>query len=156
MDIAALSEHAFRHALYCEKRLLGQDMPPESPALRPWADLADDYRDANRAQVADLPNKLFLLGYELAPSHGISAAEMQITPQQLEQLSIREHIRWMTERARQGWVYGAVRDNARKHHPSIIPWDDLSEGEKQKDRDTVINLPVLIEKAGFRVRKIAS
>jgi class 3 adenylate cyclase len=154
--VLALEELAMAaHALYCERRLLEQDMPPESPALRPWAELADDYRDANRAQVADLPSKLSQLGYELAPSHGLAPADLQITAQQLEELAVREHLRWMSERQRQGWVYGPVRDNARKHHPSIIPWGDLSEGEKQKDRDTVINLPALIAKAGFRVRKLA-
>ncbi len=61
----------------------------------------------------------------------------------------------MAESQRQGWTYGPERDNARKHHPMLIPWEALSEEEKQKDRDTVHNLPLLIEKAGFQVRKLA-
>jgi hypothetical protein len=78
-----------------------------------------------------------------------------ISPAQLEELSIREHKRWAAERERQGWTYGTQRDNARKLHPSLVPWEELSEAEKQKDRDTVNNIPRLIGLAGFRVRKLS-
>jgi class 3 adenylate cyclase len=153
--VLAMEELAMAaHALYCEQLIRGGVTPGQAPSIRPWAELSEDFRHANRVQVADIPNKLYELGYELAPSHGFAPSEIKITSHQLEELAIREHDRWLAERTRQGWSYGPVRDNARKQHPCLIPWADLPEGEKQKDRDTVINLPELIEKAGFRVRKI--
>jgi hypothetical protein len=48
-----------------------------------------------------------------------------------------EHRRWMAERILSGWRYGNPRDDAKKLHPSISPYAELSEPEKQKDRDTV-------------------
>jgi hypothetical protein len=36
----------------------------------------------------------------------------------------------------------------------LVDWDQLPEEAKDKDRDTVSHLPVLIERAGFQVRKI--
>ena len=143
------------HDLYCDEHAREGKARAGNVALRPWEELGEDLRDANRAQVADIPNKLYFLGYELAPGSGIAPSRMVIGPEQMETLSRREHDRWMAERQRQGWTYGPERDNARKHHPMLIPWEALSEEEKQKDRDTVHNLPLLIEKAGFQVRKLA-
>jgi class 3 adenylate cyclase len=142
------------HADYVQKELAKGEMPATNGALRAWEELPEDLRDANRAQVADIPNKLRRLGYELAPAYGLSASEINLSPQQVEELSIIEHDRWMNDRLRHGWSYGPMRDNARKLHPQLVPWDQLSEPEKQKDRDAVKNLPRFIELAGFFVREI--
>jgi class 3 adenylate cyclase len=141
------------HRLYLEQQAREGRPIGSAPALRPWEELAEDYKDANRAQVTDIPNKLYSLGYELAPSTGVSADEISPTPEEMEILARREHDRWMAERVRQGWTYAPVRDNARRHHPCIVPWEALSEAEKQKDRDTVLNMPAFIKKAGFQIRR---
>jgi hypothetical protein len=60
----------------------------------------------------------------------------------------------MRERQRQGWTYAPERDDARQHHPLLVPWEQLSEEQREKDRDAVRNLPRLLETAGLRVRKI--
>jgi hypothetical protein len=122
--------------------------------LRSWDELAEDLRDANRAQAADIPNKLRMLGYELAHRQGTEAAEMHLDPERTEAVAKQEHDRWMNERRRSGWTYGIPRDNARKLHPLLVDWDRLPEEAKEKDRETVSNLPGLIERAGFQVRKI--
>ena len=143
------------HARYCEQQKARGETEKELPAIRPWAELSEDLRDANRAQVADIPNKLSLLGYELVPGSGLAPAQIVITPQEMDTLARAEHERWMTERRRQGWTFGDPRDDARKHHPCLVPWEALPEFEKQKDRDTVDNIPHLVRKAGFQIRKIA-
>jgi hypothetical protein len=117
--------------------------------------LPQDMREANFAQLADIPNKLRFLGYELAPAHGVSPREITMSDEQLEKLSMREHDRWMNDRLRHGWRYGPERDNARKLHNLLVPWSDISEMQREKDRDVVRNLPFLIERANFRVRKIS-
>ena len=116
--------------------------------------MSENTRDANREQAADASNKLRVLGYELTHRGGIKPAEMVFGPERIEELAKHEHLRWMSERLRNGWTYAEVRDNARKQHPLLVEWDRLSELEKNKDRDVVRNLPALIDRAGFRVRKI--
>lgn len=142
------------HEAYCEECEKRQDTPETNSSMRPWEKLSGDSRDANRAQAADIPNKLRFLGYELAPNHGIPPSEITTTKAQVEELAIREHGRWMIERQRRGWTYAPERDNARLHHPLLVPWKKLSKKEKEKDRDTIRNLPRLLEKGGFRVRRI--
>jgi class 3 adenylate cyclase/tetratricopeptide (TPR) repeat protein len=142
------------HQLYREQQARGGKTHGNEAATRPWEELGEDLKDANRAQVADIPNKLYFLGYELAPGSGLPPSRIDISDEQREILSRREHDRWVAERLRQGWTHGPVRDLARKHHPLIVAWEALSDEEKQKDRDAIFNLPLLIEKAGFQVRQV--
>lgn len=143
------------HDGYCAESRAHGDTPETNSSLCPWEELPEDLKESNRAQVADIPHKLRLLGYELARNHGIRPAEMTMTNAQAEDLAIREHERWMSDRRRHGWTYAPKRDNSRKHHDLLIPWDQLSEREKERDRDIIRNLPRLIERAGLRVRRIA-
>ena len=48
-----------------------------------------------------------------------------------------EHDRWMAAKAAGGWSYGPVRDDARKLHPSMVPFGELPPGEQLKDIVTV-------------------
>jgi class 3 adenylate cyclase/tetratricopeptide (TPR) repeat protein len=140
------------HELYCEEARKRNETPQTNAALRPWAELPENMRDASREQAADIPNKLRVLGYELVHRGGIEPGKAVFDPELVEELAKHEHERWRAERQRNGWTYADIRDNARKHHPLLVDWDHLSEVEKEKDRDTVRNLPILIDKAGFRVR----
>ena len=142
------------HALYCEHAAARRETAETNPALRPWSELGEDFRDANRAQAADIPTKLRILGYELTTGPGLIATEIPLTPERVEEASMHEHRRWMAERRRQGWTYAPVRDNARKHHPLIVDYEALPEVEKEKDRDAVRSVPLLVAKAGFRVRRV--
>lgn len=44
------------------------------------------------------------------------------------------HASWMYNKIQNGWVYGPVKDSEKKTHPCIVPYDKLSESQKQKDR----------------------
>lgn len=131
--------------------------PPANRAIYAavsWNDLDELMREANRAQAAHIPVKLRILGYELTAGHGLSADHLKIEGEALEKLARLEHERWMTDKERRGFVYGADDDRSRKHHRLLVPWESLDTAEKEKDRDAVRNLPRLISLAGFRLRKI--
>jgi hypothetical protein len=153
LDIEALAKAI--HALYVEAAKARGETPATNPACRPWDELSEDLRQANRAQAADIPTKLRMLGYELTADRGLAPAEIKISEERVERVAIYEHERWMAERRRQGWTYAKIRDNARKLHPLLVAWDQLPEREREKDRATVRALPGLVETAGFRVRRIA-
>jgi class 3 adenylate cyclase len=143
------------HEAYCKEELVKGQTSKTNAALGPWDDLPEDLKNSNRAQVEDIPNKLRMIGLELAATNVPGPIEMRLTDEQIEQLAIREHDRWMAEREKSGWTYAPVRDNVRKHHPLMVEWDRLSESDKDKDRSAIRGLAELIEKAGFRVRRIA-
>lgn len=118
-----------------------------------WDDLPDDLRSANIAQAMDIDHKL-----KAAHCERIALAEwdgelFEFSPEELEALAKWEHVRWMDQRASQGWTFAPVRNNDLKHHPSMIPYEELSEGEKEKDRDAVRDLPGYLLLAGWLVRR---
>lgn len=54
--------------------------------------------------------------------------------------SEENHDNWMKMKASQGWIYGPVKDFEKKEHPDMVPYDDLPEIEKRKDKmDRIIN-----------------
>lgn len=78
-------------------------------------------------------------------------------PKEMEQLvedmSKNVHDVWAEARILQGWKYGKKRDDEKKTHPCLVPYDELPEEEKEYDRKTSIGTLKLILKLGFKVSK---
>ena len=113
----------------------------ESVAYKtPWEDLTENAKSANRTQADHIIYKLIFTGKSLS-----DFKNLQFSPEEVEELAIAEHKRWEAHRYVSGWDFGEKRDDLRKLHPSIIPWEQLPEGEKQKDRDTILRIPKILE-----------
>ena len=78
-------------------------------------------------------------------------------PQELnelvEKMAKNVHEVWAQSRISQGWTYGPERNDALKHHPCLVPYEDLPEVEKAYDRDTALGTLKLICKLGFTITK---
>jgi hypothetical protein len=71
----------------------------------------------------------------------------------LENIAKAVHNSWMNRRKADGWKYGPTRDDQKKEHPGIVPYEKLPEEEKEVDRQTVkATLTYLIEN-GYEIRK---
>lgn len=71
----------------------------------------------------------------------------------IEKMSKNVHEVWAATRIAQGWKYGEKRNDDLKTHPSLIPYEELSEEEKVFDRNTSISTLKLIMKLGFKLSK---
>ena len=69
----------------------------------------------------------------------------------VEALAENVHDTWAKGRMDDGWTYGPVRDDAKKHHPCIVPYNELPESEKEYDRNTAISTLKFIVKKGYRI-----
>ncbi|GAA2356152.1 hypothetical protein Cme02nite_49200 [Catellatospora methionotrophica] len=140
------------HHLYLRRQQDRGGRFGETAALVPWEQLDPAYRLANVRQARDIGAKLTRLGCTVAPrtGDGIETAD----DVQVESLAVTEHERWMDERVRQGWTYGDVRDEHAKTHPSIKPWDQLPESEREKDRDVVRDIPLILADFGLQVVRL--
>jgi ryanodine receptor 2 len=68
-----------------------------------------------------------------------------------EQLARHAHEVWARERRRLGWTYGPVRDDARRQHPCLVPYDALPESEKQLDRNAALETLKAMLALGYRI-----
>ena len=71
----------------------------------------------------------------------------------IEVMARNVHEVWSQNRINECWTYGPVRDDVRKHHPCLIPYEELPESEKDYDRATSQETLKLILKSGFAISK---
>lgn len=70
-----------------------------------------------------------------------------------EEIAKNVHEVWSVGRMKEGWTYGEERNDAEKHHPCLVPYEELTETEKEYDRNTSQETLKLIMKLGFRIVK---
>lgn len=68
-----------------------------------------------------------------------------------EKLAKNVHEVWAAGRLSQGWTWGEERNDSQKKHPCLIPYEELSDEEKDYDRHTAFATLKFILKAGFRI-----
>ncbi len=111
--------------------------PEGGDANKPWRELKEEYRISNRRAVAHIYAKLFEAGFDLRSwmmKNDVWAKVPELATgeplwrdeAEYRRLAELEHERWIADRRLSGWSYGAVRDNARKFHPDIKPFDELT------------------------------
>jgi len=71
----------------------------------------------------------------------------------VEKLAKHNHDTWADQRIGDGWTYGPERNDTLKHHPCLVPYEDLPESEKEYDRNTSIGAIKLMVALGFKVEK---
>ena len=70
-----------------------------------------------------------------------------------ELLAKNAHENWARQRIEDGWRWGPRRDDAKKEHPSLVPYEKLSEEEKRYDRRTAMETIKTILALGYRITK---
>ncbi len=63
------------------------------------------------------------------------------------------HEQWASGRIEEGWRYGEYRNDELKEHPTLVPYEELPESEKEYDRQTVIATLSALIFSGFEIRK---
>ncbi len=81
-----------------------------------------------------------------------SGVELDQELQQLtEQLAENAHDHWARRRMAEGWTFGPVRDDAARKHPNLVPYDQLTEPEKEYDRETAMQTLRAMIALGWRI-----
>ena len=75
------------------------------------------------------------------------------SPEILEKISEQVHIQWMDGRIKDGWSYGAERNDSLKKTPCLVPYKELTESEKDFDRNTVKATIEALYSLGFCISK---
>jgi len=132
---------AYRAALPPERRF-----DPANHSARPWEELDESFRQSNRDAVAHIPAKLASAGIDPALWVGVAGpprlgpeTQLYADDKELERLAELEHDRWCAQRRMEGWRHTDVpaRDEFRRLHPELGPFEHLTEETKVFDRAIV-------------------
>lgn len=70
-----------------------------------------------------------------------------------ELLAKNVHENWAMERMTNGWSYAPVRDDDMKHHPCLVPYEQLPEVEKEVDRRSALESLKTMVKLGYKIEQ---
>ncbi|MCK0165637.1 RyR domain-containing protein [Marinobacter sp. S6332] len=154
VDKTLISEEVDRRARLLHEAYVAKEQSkaeqrgePLLPNVKSWEDLKENVRDSNRRVADHFEVKVRALGCHLVPRN--AGNEAVITSEDLEMLAEMEHNRWWADRALNGWTYGQQRDDRKKVHPNMVPYEALSESDKQKDRDFVLEVAKVFRHEGL-------
>jgi serine phosphatase RsbU (regulator of sigma subunit) len=109
-------------------------------------DLSAEILHSNIDNAAHIPTKLLSIGYRIRPvKKGYKPGVLHLNDSEVEAMARVEHLRWSWEKRINGWTFGKTKDLHEKTHPCLIPYDELDENEKEKDRELVRLIPALLQ-----------
>jgi serine phosphatase RsbU (regulator of sigma subunit) len=119
-------------------------------------DLPDEIKYSNIDNAAHIPTKLLAIGYKMRPvKKGFKPFALHLNEEEIETMARVEHMRWSWEKRLNGWTLGAIKDELKRTHPSLIPYDQLSESEKEKDRELVKLIPAFLQDIDYEAYPVS-
>jgi hypothetical protein len=120
----------------------------------PYGDLDQEGKAANITAAGRIPEILALAGFALAEGKAMVEEEKAVSTflkKHEEVLAQAEHDGWADQKRMEGWTYAPQRSNIERTHNLLVPYSDLPEEQKDKDRRTIANYPKYVRKAGFKI-----
>lgn len=161
LDVDAIAAEI--HEFYSEKSAL-EGWPNCFPV--PYKDLPEFMKSDNRSAARRIGDVLALAGLHLVQRNGELWSEHEqevistMISANIEILAEGEHDGWVETRLRNGWRLGPQPSGPsscdyveRRQHHQLVPYDELSEKGKNKDRSSVKNYVAIISRTSYRISK---
>ncbi len=128
----------------------------ERSLMKGFDDLSHEILQSNIDFAVHLPTRLLAIGYRIRPVRkGYKSRVLHLDEYEVETMAKVEHLRWSWEKRINGWTYGKVKDVRKKAHPDLVPYGELSENEKEKDRALVRLTPALLRDIRYEAYPVA-
>jgi len=93
------------------------------------------------------------MSYEPKPIDTSQIALNREIEELTELLARNTHDNWARQRLLEGWRYGPSRDDSKKEHPCLVPYERLPDSEKVYDRKSAMETLKAIIALGYQVVK---
>ena len=132
----------------------------KNPSAVEWPELPEDVKDTNRDQAESLIRNIAEYGYRVVPMRSWDEPFLKFdrSDPMIDALAIREHDRYVAMKTAQGYRYGPENDKENHINKTLIPWNDerLSQDEKEKDIQTILELPKRLADVYYRLERVPS
>jgi ryanodine receptor 2 len=71
----------------------------------------------------------------------------------LEKMAENVHEGWAYQKMAEGWSFGEIYDRMLKKHPSLKPYAELDESQKNYDRNTALATISFMMNEGYVIKK---
>ena len=148
-----------KHDEYVRAEARRGPLDPANPSTGPWDRLPAALKESNRRFADGISAKLAGAGCVVVPAPLADPADpgFAFTDDEVEQMAVQEHDRWVADLRRDGWrPTDGPKDPERRLHPLLVTWEELSEDDRDRDRDPVREIPAMLARAGFRIVRSAA
>ncbi len=86
----------------------------------------------------------------------IDVSDIDLPPELAELADVlarNVHDTWADRRIQEGWQFGPHRDDDKKEHPGLVPYEQLSDSEKAYDVTTAMGTLKVILALGYKVSR---
>lgn len=139
------------HEQYCALLKVSND---RNSSCLPWDQLTHTQKKDNRQQANRIFHLLNTIGYGIYPIQNWDAGDHIFTPDEIEQMAQKEHELWCQAKIANGYRHGSEKNEKNRTHPDLVPWAQLQESEKEKNRAPVREIPRLLAQLGYEVGKM--
>ncbi len=140
------------HKRYLESLTAKQRAEPGGrPLARAWDESDTEITDPNIMAARRIPDVLAAAGYRLEEGPDGDDALTVFPEGDVELMAEAEHRGWEESKRIEGWIYWRSRSNRALRHPLLKPYKDLSEADKNLDRDAIREYPAHARLIGYRI-----
>ncbi|MDW5562636.1 MAG: hypothetical protein SA339_05355 [Methanomassiliicoccus sp.] len=126
---------------------------PDDAPLQSWENLDEYSKELIRKQAQQIPEQLRRIGLDFMPFFEKPSTSFVLSAEEVEILAEMKHKQQVKERSQEGWAPRVLGDPERKV-TFLIPWSQLPEEVKERDREAVRRIPELLKMSGFEVYKL--
>jgi ribosome biogenesis protein Nip4 len=139
------------HEEYILQRQKAGEISEMNTSMLSWQEIPHYLRESNRKQADHILKRLQTIFCSVTLRSDWDEPLFEFSAEEVKILARMEHDRWMQERSSAEFVYGPIRDDKKKTHPSFVPWDELSDSEKKKDCDAIEAIPKILAKVDLKI-----
>jgi len=136
------------HEEYCESMAA---QGKKRPNCVPWEALSPHFKLSNINHAMSYREKLELIGCEMRPITPEHPPLKRFTKNDILTMAKQEHDRWMHEKLEDGWTFAPVRNNDKKLHNFLVPWEELTEEVQGYDKEPCANIIAILGRMGYGV-----
>lgn len=117
-----------------------------------YEQLPEDIKSSNFDSAYHIATKLLSIGYAIEKAEkNTEHVLLYLSKTDIETMAKLEHERWSWEKRLKGFTYAPVRKDEKKKHNCLLPYNELPELEKEKDRNQVEFYPSLLQDINYKV-----